>query len=152
MVERGQDARLALEARQAIGMRRERGRQELDGHVAPETGVARAIDFAHAACADPLVYAVDAKPPARQRDCLTPVDDAHCNGWSREEPLGGDGCVEQRLHFQAHGLVAGTRLFQKRCALRRRTRQRLVIQPFDLLPADRIHRGRRHSAACLVAA
>ena len=49
MVERRQQACLALEARQAVRISRERGRDNLDRHVAAERGIARAIDLAHAA-------------------------------------------------------------------------------------------------------
>ena len=51
MIERGQDARLALEAREAIRIGREQCRQQLDGDVSIEPGVARAIHLAHASSA-----------------------------------------------------------------------------------------------------
>ena len=41
--------RLALEARESIGIGRECPRQDLDGDVAAESRVARPIDFAHPA-------------------------------------------------------------------------------------------------------
>ena len=52
MIERGEHARLALEARQPIGVAGEAPRQDLDRDVAAELRVARAIDLAHAADAD----------------------------------------------------------------------------------------------------
>ena len=52
VVERGQRLRLAPEAREPPGVGRERGGQHLDGHVAPELGVARAVHLAHAARAE----------------------------------------------------------------------------------------------------
>jgi hypothetical protein len=65
MVERGERARLALESHQPIGIVRERLRQDLERDIAPEPGVAGAIDLAHAAGAndgDDLV-----RPDARAR-------------------------------------------------------------------------------------
>jgi hypothetical protein len=47
VVERGEKVRLALEARETLGLAGLR-RQHLDGDVTTELGVARAIDFAHA--------------------------------------------------------------------------------------------------------
>ena len=52
MIERGEQPRFALEAREPSGSRRERARQDLDRDVAAELRVARAIDLAHAARAD----------------------------------------------------------------------------------------------------
>ena len=52
MIQRGERLRFALEARQAVGVGRERLGQDLDRDVAIELRVARAIDLAHAACAD----------------------------------------------------------------------------------------------------
>ena len=52
VIERGERAGLALGAHQAIGIRGEGFRQNLDGHVAPELRVARAVDLAHAAGAE----------------------------------------------------------------------------------------------------
>ena len=51
MIERGQDLRLAREPCAALGVRRERGGQDLDRDVALQLRIARAIDFAHSACA-----------------------------------------------------------------------------------------------------
>ena len=52
MVERGQDAGFAVEARQAFRVAREGFRQDFQGHVAVELGVVSAIDFAHSAHAE----------------------------------------------------------------------------------------------------
>ena len=49
MVERRQRFGFALEARQTFGILREGLRQDLDGHLAIETGIAGAIHLAHAA-------------------------------------------------------------------------------------------------------
>lgn len=48
MVQGGQRLRLALEALQPLGVRGHLGRQDLQGHVAAELGVRRAINLAHA--------------------------------------------------------------------------------------------------------
>jgi len=47
--ERGQEPGLALEAGQPLGVPGELGGERLDGHVAPQPGVARAVDLPHAA-------------------------------------------------------------------------------------------------------
>ena len=52
MVERGEDLRLALEAREPLGIARERVGQNLQRDVAVELGVAGPIDLAHPAGAD----------------------------------------------------------------------------------------------------
>ena len=52
MIQRGEDLGFALEARQPIGVVRERFGQDLDRDVAIQLRVARAIDLAHPACAD----------------------------------------------------------------------------------------------------
>ncbi len=50
VIERGEQPRLALEARQALGVVGELRGQHLDRDVAPQLGVARPVDLAHAAC------------------------------------------------------------------------------------------------------
>ena len=52
VIERREQLGLALEARQALGVRRERGRQHLDRHVAVELRVGGAIHLAHPARAE----------------------------------------------------------------------------------------------------
>ena len=52
VIQRRQHLRLPLEACEAIGIEREALGQHLDRHVALQSRVARAIDFAHAAGAD----------------------------------------------------------------------------------------------------
>ena len=64
MIQRREDLRFALEAREAIGIVRERVRQDLDRDVAIQLRVARAIDLAHAACADRGDDFVDAEARA----------------------------------------------------------------------------------------
>ena len=52
VVERGEQLRLALEAREPVGVGGERGGQQLQSHLAAEPRVRRAVDLAHAAGAD----------------------------------------------------------------------------------------------------
>ena len=52
MVQRREDFRFALKTREPVGVRRERSRQNLDGDLAFEPGVRRAVDLAHPAGAD----------------------------------------------------------------------------------------------------
>ncbi len=52
MIERGQHLRFALEARHAFGVLREGRRQNFDGDVAIQFGIACTIDLAHPARAD----------------------------------------------------------------------------------------------------
>ena len=49
MIERSEDLGFTLEAREAVGIEREFGGQDLQRDVAIEPGVARSIDLAHAA-------------------------------------------------------------------------------------------------------
>ena len=59
VVERGEQVRLALEAREPVFVPRQLGRQHLDRDLAAEVAVGRSIDLAHAAGAergrDPVV-------------------------------------------------------------------------------------------------
>ena len=52
VIERGERLRLAVEARQTVGIERELGGQDLQGDVAPELGIAGAVHLAHSARAD----------------------------------------------------------------------------------------------------
>ena len=55
MIQRREDACLALEARHPFGIDRENSRQELDGDVTVQRAVARAIDLAHPAGSEPAL-------------------------------------------------------------------------------------------------
>ena len=66
VIERGGRASLLLEATQPIGIRGEGRREDLDGHVAPEAWIARAIHLTHAARPDERQEVVWAKPGARR--------------------------------------------------------------------------------------
>ena len=48
MIQRGQHPRFSLEARAPLSIAREYGGQHLDGDLAAELGIARAIDLTHA--------------------------------------------------------------------------------------------------------
>ena len=52
MIERGEDVGFALEARHALGIQREGIGQDLESHVATQSGVGGAIHLAHAAGAN----------------------------------------------------------------------------------------------------
>jgi hypothetical protein len=65
MVERSDRARLLLEPPQALGIARNVGRQHLDGHIATETQIARAVDLAHPASAERRENLVRAEPGTR---------------------------------------------------------------------------------------
>ena len=52
MIQRGEHFRFALKPREPIVVGRERGRQNLDGDLAFELRVRRAVDLAHSAFAD----------------------------------------------------------------------------------------------------
>ena len=54
VIQRSEDARFPCEADQAFRVGNERRGQDLDGDVAPELGIPRAIDLAHTACAERL--------------------------------------------------------------------------------------------------
>ena len=64
VAQRADRARLLLEAAQAVGVRGER-RQDLEGDLATEPRVARAVDLAHAARAEGAEDFVGAEPGAR---------------------------------------------------------------------------------------
>ena len=67
VVEGGRGPRFLLEALQALGARRERGRQDLDGDVALEAGVAGEINLTHATGAKGLTDFVGTEPPAGRK-------------------------------------------------------------------------------------
>src|SRR5262245_64709400 len=66
MIQCGQELRLALEPRDAIGIGQEQRREKLDGHVATELCVARLVDLAHPARAECGQNLVRAEPRSRR--------------------------------------------------------------------------------------
>ena len=65
MVECSQEPRFPLESRQAIGIGDNFVRQDLDGDLASEPRVARAIDLPHRAGTEQALQFVNADPPGR---------------------------------------------------------------------------------------
>jgi hypothetical protein len=65
MIERRQRPCFPLEAREPFGVVRHVGRQHLDGDVALQLGVARAIDHAHPTLADKRGDLVRSEPTAK---------------------------------------------------------------------------------------
>lgn len=61
MIQGRERLRLSLEPRQAVGVRRERGRQDLDRDLAAERRVGRSVDLPHPAFADRRGDFVDAE-------------------------------------------------------------------------------------------
>jgi len=57
-------ARLALEPRQAVGISGEGLWQDLDGHMAPEAGIVRAVYLAHTAGAHECLHVVHTETTA----------------------------------------------------------------------------------------
>jgi hypothetical protein len=77
MVERRQHFGFALEPRQPLGVRRDGRGQHLDGDLALQPRVGRAIHLAHAACPERAEHLVDADALSgrqRHRACTRPVD------------------------------------------------------------------------------
>jgi hypothetical protein len=66
MIQRGQNLRLSLEARQTRRIALELTGQNLDGHLAPELGVGCTIDLAHAASTQRRDNFVRAQAEARR--------------------------------------------------------------------------------------
>jgi len=52
MIQRSQHLRFALKPGKPLGIVRKSFRQDLDGHIAPQLGVLRAVHLAHPACAN----------------------------------------------------------------------------------------------------
>jgi hypothetical protein len=77
MVEGGQDLRLALKPRDAIGLGACVRRERLDRHIAPQPRVGGAIDLAHSASPEPRADEIGADRPTHSsflipRSCRRP--------------------------------------------------------------------------------
>ena len=119
MIQRGEHARLALEAREPVGVARERARQDLDRDVAPELRVARAVHLAHAAGAEQRLQVIAAERLRRS-----------CRGTARR------------------GSAALPVIERRRREIRRRTRlvqQRFDVAPQRLVLGDRPRRETRRA-------
>ena len=99
MVQCSEHARFAVEASQAVGVRCEDARQDLDGHVAPEFRVAGAIDLAHAASADSGLHLIHTEAPTRQHGSAEVIDQLcrHRDRGFVQEAIGRCALLEQRL-------------------------------------------------------
>ena len=123
MVERGQHARFAREARSSIGIGCERQRQDLYRHVAAQLAVASAVDLPHAACANLL------------RQCVAT---------ERAADQAGDGVgarEEQRLDFLSQRVVIATRVAEKAGTVSGRLDERSEMQIGDLIGSRLRHRS-----------
>ncbi len=119
MIERRQHTRFALESRQPLGVRRERVRQDLDRHIAPEARVVRAVHLAHAAGTQRrnhgvVAQAIASGQPGRRGAADTPrVDavrssasnDSDATGHFRQGRAGGVG-RKQRFDIPAQRFIA----------------------------------------------
>ena len=134
MIERGEQARFALEARAPVRIVGEQGRQQLDGDVASEAGIAGAVHLAHAAGAERPGDLEVAQPHAR-----APV----AQPLSTSRNLASARGPEIRLHVRARPAAirlhaAETRRPHTPARETRSTRSRtldgLVEQAADALP------------------
>ena len=99
MVQRGEQAGLALEAREALGIGREARRQDLDRDVAPQRLVACAVDLTHPARPDQIADRVLTEPLSRG---------AWRVGWDGQEAV-RRRLGEERYDLTAERVVAGAR-------------------------------------------
>jgi hypothetical protein len=76
MIERGEELRLALEPADALGIVRERGRQDLQRNVATELRIAGFVDLAHPAGAEGGDDLVGPKSGADRNDHVICVTEA----------------------------------------------------------------------------
>ena len=111
MIERGEQSRFALESRHAIGVGRERRRQDLHRDVAIELRVARAIDLSHPAGAERGENFVGAEACAGGNAPSGAEVAAHCSG-SRlpalpRSPVDGRHAQLAELHRIADDLDRG---------------------------------------------
>jgi hypothetical protein len=65
VLQRGEQARLAFEAREPVGVVRERGRQQLHRDLAVQPRVERAVDLAHASSPERAEHLVCAQAGSR---------------------------------------------------------------------------------------
>jgi hypothetical protein len=137
VVQGREDPRLTLEAPDALRVGGKGGREHLDGDVAAEPRVARAIDFAHPADADALLQPIDPElVPGQERGRRRT---GHRQRGCGEDSRSGRGRVEQRLHLLPQRLVARAGLRHERRTLIGPPCQGVVIQLLDPSPAGGIH-------------
>ena len=150
MIERGQHTRFALESREPLGVCRERARQDLDRHIAPEARVARAVHLAHAAGTERRHHVVVAQAtaggqPGREagrrdagawtrfaaRPATTRMPTGH---WSKSGQIGGVG-RQQRFDVPAQRFIAGDCGRHERGAFGAGLFDRGFEQPLDTQPS-----------------
>ena len=133
MVQRGDHARLALEARDPVRVGGELGGQHLDRDVTTELGVVGAVDLAHAAATQECVDLETSQPPPGE------ILRGRAFGWSgayaSHERRSRNRLPEEVLDVAVQFVIAGRRTGQKGCALRLRAGLRCVVQVLDALPA-----------------
>ena len=133
MIERGEQARFAFEARAPVRIASEHRRQQLDGDIAPEPRIARTVHLTHAAGAKRPGDLEHAQPHAgrewRSRQHTT-------QHWHRRA-VQKSACTfvrrQQRFNFTPQRLVARTLLLEKPTPLRSRTLDGLVEEAADAL-------------------
>ena len=145
MVQRREHPRLAIEARESIGITRKGRRQHLDRDIAAQPCVAGAVDLTHATGTDPRRDLVRTDALACQELRRRGVGEQH--GRRLEKALGVRIRRQQRRHLVAQHLVAGARLGQVRRAQIDRQRPRLREHLFQTSP---VVRGQRHMPGILL--
>ncbi len=138
VVERGEHVRLARESRQPLGIGREFRREDLDRNVAAELLITGAIHLPHPARSQP---ARDRIGPDRLSDqgASNRRDVLEVSRGRRAEKRGAPVVIEEGLDFSPQRLIAGARFREKRRALARGSRERLLVQPLDRRPPFRRH-------------
>ena len=136
VVQRGQQAGLALEPREAVGVCGERRRQHFEGDLAPELGVAGAIDLPHPARAQERKNRGRPDLPAHQRRPVRLSQDVRRHGPQRrhEKPLRCLRVRQQGFHLVSQRLVAAAGRRHERGPLARLAVQRRVAQLVDTPP------------------
>jgi hypothetical protein len=123
VIQRGEQPRIAFEARQPFSICRKETRQDFDRNVATEFGVARAVHLAHAARPQDLEDVIGANPSAAPQE-----SDGRLSGWTYRRMLKrvarGLISVEQRTDFSLQRRVVSARFSKKWLARIRRQLQR----------------------------
>ena len=137
MIQRRQQARLAVEAGAPLGIGREEARKDLDRDIAPELRVARAVHLAHAAHAEPREHFVVREAVPDQQRGRGRLGQRGRRDETSREPVGS----QQRLHLTQEFAVASGRLLEERGALLGCHRKCRVIDFTDLAIPLRRHDG-----------
>jgi hypothetical protein len=141
MIQRGEQARLALEARDPLGMGREGLGEDLDRDIAPEPRIARAINLSHAAAAEQRVERVDADAAALPVRVVVDQFRGDLHRGRREKPR-RRWLLEERPDLALQGVIPPAGAGHERGSFGRRPFHRRVIDLFDLSPAIGAHAGR----------